>query len=87
MDSIIVFVVGISAFWIVSRNVNPAAINIKLETNPFPLALGDTTVSFKVTDGDGKPVDAEVSLQAEMMMEGMLPISIPKLIYKIRIPS
>ncbi len=79
---IVVFVVGISAFWIVSQNAKPTTVNIKLKTDPFPLTLGETTVFFEVTDSDGAPVDAEVSLQADMMMEGMLPINIQKLTYK-----
>lgn len=79
---IVVFVIGVSAFWLVRRNANPSTINIRMQTNPFPLALGETTVFFKVTDSSGKAVDADVSLEADMMMEGMLPINIQKLAYQ-----
>ncbi len=72
----IAFVIGISAFWLLNRNPNVNVPQITMYSDPFPLVLGqDNTLSFAVTSSSNTPVDAELTVEAEMMMEGMLPIN------------
>ena len=71
----LVFVIGISAFWILSRRPSSPLIRITMVSEPFPLIIGPNNLLIAVTGSDGTPVDAQLSVSANMMMEGMLPIN------------
>ncbi len=79
---VVVVVLSAAVFLLYTRNSGSSQVHIVMETNPFPLALGDTTVAFKVQHDDGTPVDATVSMNADMTMEGMLPVNVAQLPYK-----
>lgn len=78
----LMFVVAISALWIFSQRPLPSTVKIEMTSNPFPLVLGQTNLMIAVTQGEGTPLDAEVTVAANMMMEGMLPVNMQKTIYK-----
>lgn len=60
---------------VVSAPTNKANIQITLQSNPFPLVIGQTTLFVSVTDQQGAPVNANVAVSTHMMHEGMLPLN------------
>jgi hypothetical protein len=51
-------------------------VQIQLTSDPFPLAVGQTTLLISLTNRDGTTVeDAAVEVTARMTHEGMLPVA------------
>ncbi len=76
----VVFVIGISALWLLSqKSTSLPSIQIAMRSDPFPLVIGPTTLIFSVSQ-NGAPVDADVKVSADMMMEGMLPVNMQKVV-------
>lgn len=71
--TILVVVIGISA---VLRNQPTGGVEIHLSSEPFPLAVGQSTLLVSLIDGEGAPVEgATVEVNARMAHEGMLPVA------------
>jgi hypothetical protein len=47
---------------------------ITLQSNPYPLVIGQTTLFVSVTDESGTTVDADIAVSTQMMHDGMLPL-------------
>lgn len=66
----------IAGVWILTRSQLPGDLNIRLRSDPFPLAVGPTTLMISVTRADGTPVeDAAVQVTGRMNHGGMLPLT------------
>lgn len=57
-------------------------VAINLYSDPFPMVIGPATLSFTVTGEDGMPIDAEVGMTAQMLHQGMLPLTIQTIRYE-----
>lgn len=52
-----------------------AAVQLQMASNPFPLAVGRTTLYFSLSDTQGRPVsDAVIAVAAQMDKPGMVPL-------------
>jgi hypothetical protein len=56
------------------REQPAGGVEIGMSSDPFPLAVGQTTLLISLADADGTPVnDAAIEISASMDMQGMLP--------------
>ncbi len=74
-------VLASSIVWVSSQKRVESKAQIILQSDPFPLVVGPTTLLVTVTDNDGNAVDADLSLSGAMMHEGMLPLTIQGIHY------
>ncbi len=59
----------------------PSPVKITMSSQPFPMIIGPSELTIAVTR-DGKLVDADVAVSANMMMEGMLPVDMQTIVHK-----
>ncbi len=79
----IVIVVAVTALWLFWQKPAASPVKITMSSVPFPLVIGPTTtLLIAVTGSDGTPVDADVTVSANMMMEGMLPVDVQAVVRK-----
>ena len=78
---IIVMIVAVAALWLFLSKPAASPLKIMMSSQPFPMIIGPTELTIAVTR-DGKPVDAELAVTANMMMEGMLPVDMQAIIHK-----
>lgn len=73
---VVLMAVGAVAVLVFSQQKPQAKARITLESDPFPMVIGPTTLRVSVRDSQGAPINATVQASGEMMHEGMLPLNI-----------
>ncbi len=71
--ALIIIVTIAGAWWV---NGTRDSIHIQLGSHPFPLVVGQDTLTVSLTRADGSPVDgATVRVEANRVMQGQLPLT------------